>query len=253
MAAERNTYSIQVPDAAGSFLSYFHDNHTLQGLDSAMLIRWCCVVLVWMGVAFWHQRQNRAFHEYIRNTKTRTPISDRLSQLAYNRAFEILAIFFALILTLVFYDTRLLKDRQQLAETRSAVEKAQTQLAQTQAELAIKSAALEEATRLDSSTEETQSKLDAIKQRFEELFINYYYLQRCGLSKPEDFHIMNSALMYELTQLNAPAGIRQNILTAAKGTHDELYAQASCAPEETTPMQESVRQYLQSVIDTLPN
>ncbi|MGB1540474.1 MAG: hypothetical protein ACPG80_05890, partial [Rickettsiales bacterium] len=62
-----------------------------------------------------------------------------------------------------------------------------------------------------------------------------------------------SALTHELTLLNAPAGVRQKILSAAKGTHDELYASAPCDEKTVTSMQKNVAAYLDQVMENVPD
>lgn len=253
MPIERNEYTIQVPNVLGAFLEYFRSHHALEGMDMATFIRWGVVALVWVAIAFWHQQQNRTFHEYINNHKKRTPISDRLSQLAYNRAFEVLGVFFILTLVMVFYDTRIYKTEKDLAETQNLLADSNAQLGELHTALDTAIEERNEAMERTTLSEEAENKLDVLKRQYEELFINYYYLKRCGAIEPESFHLMNSALTHELTQLNAPAGIRKHILTAAKGTHDEMYASASCDSEEINPVKDKISIYLEEVVKNIPD
>lgn len=114
-------------------------------------------------------------------------------------------------------------------------------------------AELEEARELSGLPEDIEQSLDNIKRKYENLFVSYYYLKRCNAIEPRDFHLMNSGLIYELTELNAPAGVRKRILTAAKGTHDELYVEAPCTPEAIGPMQEEVSAYVANTVASLPD
>ncbi len=251
--ANGSGYSINLPPVFSNVIDYFKTHHAFDGLSMNVLIWWGILVAVWLMIAFWHQHQNKAFHEYIKNKKARTTLSDRLSQLAYTRSNEVIALFFLLIVIVIFYDTRVNQAENNVAEL--TAEQAELQLAATdlenqmvelQAELAV-------AQQLQNMPEGMELSMDAIKEKYEELFVSYYYLKRCGVIDKRDFHLMNAALIYELTELNAPAGIRKNILTAARGTHDELYAEASCDAETVGPMQEQIRSYVRTTMDQLPD
>ena len=86
--------------------------------------------------------------------------------------------------------------------------------------------------------------LNEIKSRFEGLFVNYQYLQRCGTLAEADYHILNSALMHELTSNNAPARLQYDILTAAQGTYEEIYARSECDEASVATIQEGFRAYM---------
>lgn len=253
MAVEKKEITMQVPQAVSGFVDYFQTQHSAQGLDAGTWLCWGIVITLALVIAFWHQHQNKAFHEYIRNKNQRTPLNDRLSQLAYNRSFEILALFFVLILSIVFYDTRVNSIENQLANARTETVALQEEMAAQQAQMALKDKEVQEAIRLSGMDETQQVQLDTLKQEFEGLFINYYMLKKCGLSTTQDFHIMNSALMYRLNTLNAPSGIRQNILDAANGSFQELYAEQECNSAELSTMQDSIRAYLHEVVENLPD
>lgn len=253
MAVEKKEITMQVPEAVSGFVHYFQTQHSAEGLDTGIWLRWGIVIILAIIIAFWHQHQNKAFHEYIRNKNKRTPISDRLSQLAYNRSFEILSLFFVLTLCVIFYDTRVNSLKNQLATATTEILAQQEEIAAQQAQLALKDTEIQDAVRLTVTTEEQQAQIDTLKQEFEGLFINYYLLKKCGLSTAQDFHIMNSALMYRLTSLNAPSAIRQSILDAASGSFEELYAEQECKKEELAITQENIRSYLSEVVENFPD
>lgn len=244
---------MQVPDAFGGIADYFAIHHSAAGLDASAWIRWGIIIALTVMVAFWHQHQNKAFHEYINNKNRRTSISDRLSQLAYNRSFEVITLCFLLILCVVFYDTRINSAENRILAARANVVAMEEEIAVYEEQMALKDQQVQEAIRLSGMDEAQQVELDTIKQEFEGLFINYYMLKKCNLGSRQDFHIMNSALMYRLNTLNAPSGIRQNILNAANGSFDELYTEQVCEGEELAAMQDEVRNYLRDVVENLPD
>lgn len=86
--------------------------------------------------------------------------------------------------------------------------------------------------------------LNAVKQRFEGLFVNYQYLRRCGELEADDYHILNSALMHELASNNAPARLQYDILTASNGTYEEIYARSECDAASVQSIQQNFRDYI---------
>lgn len=253
VAAEQKEITIKVPDSMGGFVNYFETHHSMDNLDTATWVRWGIIVLCALAVIFWHTRQNQSFHEYINNTKKRTAISDRLSQLAYNRSFEIFALFVVLIAGIIFYDTRINSQEQRLDILQEENLILQAEVGDYEQLMVLKEAKLQEALQLSGFDEAQQQELDRLKREFEGLFVNYYVLKKCNLNTTQDFHIMNSALMYRLNTLNAPSGIRQNILDAANGSYQELYSQQSCTDEKLTAMQDTIRTYLREVVENLPD
>ncbi len=232
-----------------AIIDHFRTNHAVTGIGDAVLIQWGGLVLIWLIIAYWHQHQNEVFHQYIRNANKRTPISDRLSQVAHSRAFEVPAIFFVFILTVLYYDTKLHK----IAETYKTNQQNLTLMEQEINTLEKALSETQEALKRHAPPESTELALDTLKQKYEELFINYYYLKRCNRILPRDFHLMSAALTHELSMLNAPLIIRKNILSAAKGTHDEMYASMECKEDIALPMQNKIAAYLQTVIQNLPD
>lgn len=251
MATPAQQHVVEVPSVIG----YFYDHHALSGMDQTTFIRWGAIAVIWLLAAIWHQHQNKAFHEYIRNTKARTKLNDRLSHLAYNRAFEVMGVFFILILTLIYYDTRVFKAESELAALRETSAATATELETAVNENATLRGYLDVAAdRITSGLDETKEEaLDDLKSRYENLFVSYYYLKRCNALSKTDFHLLNSSLIQELTDMNARAGVRKRILEAAQGTHDELYAEAPCSPEVIDPKKKEIEDYLRQVISTLPD
>lgn len=247
MSTAKREITFQLPDVAGNIIGYFEMYHAIEAIGAATWLRWAVVTALALAVAFWHQRQNKSFHAYIRDHRQRTPLNGRLSQLAYNRSFETLGLFFVLIATLLFYDTRLNAASQRLTSTETALADHEQQLTAYETLVAVQEAQLQASSRLHGADEQQQEALDMLKQEFEGLFINYYVLQKCNLGTAQDFHILHSALMYRLSDLSAPANIRQNILDAAHGSFTELYAEQDCKDEANMIIQGDMQDYLHNI------
>lgn len=95
-----------------------------------------------------------------------------------------------------------------------------------------------------SGLEENTEQINQLKANFESLFVTYQYLAKCGLAEEADYHLLNSALVHQMSSLNAPGRIQYDILTAAQGTYDEIYSRSTCDTPDISTMQEQFRNYL---------
>lgn len=90
-------------------------------------------------------------------------------------------------------------------------------------------------------------RLDEIKQRYESLFVNYLFLRRCGGAEATDYHVISSALLEELASLDGPSRMHADVLTAARGSYDEVYARIPCDPAKTQALAQQFRAYVDSL------
>lgn len=224
--------------------------HSIDGLDTAVWLRWGVALFLLMLLAFWHHQQNRHLARQRTQGKAHSAAIKPFSQAASSRAWQAIFLGLAILLTLVFYDTRI----QALENQRFAL---RTELADTQqvvdayeADIAITRVELDRALQLAGMDESQQGQLDALKTRYENLYTSFFVLQRCNMSAPHDFHIINSAMLGELQQLNAPAATWQNTMQAARGTHDELYATLECNSNEVAQMATNIRNALDAVTNS---
>ncbi len=81
----------------------------------------------------------------------------------------------------------------------------------------------------DSNAHDTNSITDNIKHRYEELMVNYFLMDKCGKASNQDYQIIMSVLQKEIADAHVPARLKDDILTAAKGSYDELYSHSDCA------------------------
>lgn len=78
-----------------------------------------------------------------------------------------------------------------------------------------------------------KSNVDALKTRYEDIFVSYMFLKKCGLSNPSDYQVISSALKQEMITLNAPSRLQYDILTASQGSYREVYAKNNCSKSDT--------------------
>lgn len=93
-----------------------------------------------------------------------------------------------------------------------------------------------------------QAMIDWLKQRYENWLITYYYLHKCGMADKADFDLIRLSLKQELAKLNTDTtSVEDNILLAANGSYNELYATASCDDERSKVTLSSYEAYMATV------
>lgn len=213
-------------------------------MEFSPMIRWISVGVIALLILIWHLTQNKKFAAHIKKQGGNDILSRRLLGLAFDRSLQLFFALGILLAVVVFFDQRLAAQQTKIIELTGEKDILTEQLtAQVASPQSL----------LYPGGEELQAKLDQIKEKFEPLFINYYYLKRCNLVSPNDFHLMNSALLYELSRIDGPSSARDTIIQAAKGSHDEMYAEAPCTKEATNPVKTNVDRYLQSVAANIQN
>lgn len=93
----------------------------------------------------------------------------------------------------------------------------------------------------------TNASIDKIKADFESLFVTYQFLHHCNLTQAYDYHLINSALAHEISSKNAPGRIQYDILTAAKGSYQEIYSRSACDTPEIQEMNQKFRSYIEQI------
>jgi hypothetical protein len=104
----------------------------------------------------------------------------------------------------------------------------------------------------EEMSSDKQSAMDSIKKRYETLLVNYLFLKKCGLINPQDYHAIISALAREMSSVNAPGRLEHDIMTAAKGSYDEMYAKSSCTDQETGQLHAQYNDYINAISQNLP-
>ncbi len=99
----------------------------------------------------------------------------------------------------------------------------------------------------ETDSADFQAKSDMLKKRYEELLVSYFVLKKCALANATDYHIILSALGHEMASLNAPGRMQYDIINAAKGAYNELYAKNECDEKITTTLSGEFRGYIKAL------
>ena len=100
----------------------------------------------------------------------------------------------------------------------------------------------------ETLSSDRQAKIDELKKRYEEVLVSYFVLRNCGLTSPTDYHVINSALSQEMASVNAPGRLQFDILTAAKGSYNELYAGNTCDAHIADTLLTQYKSYIDAMI-----
>jgi hypothetical protein len=104
----------------------------------------------------------------------------------------------------------------------------------------------------EEMSSDKQSAMDSIKKRYEVLLVNYLFLKKCGLINPQDYHAIISSLAREMSSVNAPGRLEHDIMTAAKGSYDEMYAKSNCNDQNTSQLHAQYSNYINAISQNLP-
>ncbi len=96
-------------------------------------------------------------------------------------------------------------------------------------------------------TPDVEQKLDALKKQYEDVLVLQFFLAKCGKSTVQDYHTINSNLSQDMATLNAPGRLQYDIMTAAKGSYDAIYASSSCEGEQAEASEKAFRTYIEQL------
>jgi len=97
-----------------------------------------------------------------------------------------------------------------------------------------------------------QSSLDDIKKRYEDIMVIHLFLKKCDRVKPEDLSIITNAMAQETTAADAPEKFEDDIMIAARGSYNEIYAKSPCTSKGVDVLNTQYNNYLKILTDTFP-
>ncbi len=214
----------------------------------------------------WHGMENEQLRHNLLQEQVDPGWIRRLTRFAWLRTAQIVLILGSAIILINTYeqnarqtDTSIIDLQHQLAETTALLKDAQSELIArnatpvapeeppaTHADAPI-AQGIEAVFGVPSGENVQQKAFDSLKRRYEGLLVSYKFLKKCKQTKPEDFHIINSAMMQEIASVNAPGRLQYDILTAANGSYTEIYAASRCDQAGTKSLAENFRKYIDNL------
>lgn len=225
-----------------------------------------CVLLAltWLACIAWHSIENRGIKQDLTERKLPPGVIQKIMSVCWARSIQLWIVVTATIAFIIVYQYQLThKDRllnttqkalstqtQLLAKTQTTLQELHQTASSKTAEIAVSQASEDVAAMFNTQGDpSTNNVLNTMKQRYEELFINYYFMLRCNNASKTDYHILTSALMREMASVNAPSRLQHDIMTAAKGSYTELYAESPCSGTQTEALATQYRAYVNALAE----
>lgn len=104
---------------------------------------------------------------------------------------------------------------------------------------------------VNNNIADSRVQIDNIKMRYEGLLVIHFFLRRCEKADDSDYDLIFRALQKEAAPLNAPERLQYDVLTAAKGTYEELYSKTNCTESNVDSTYAQYKNYLKSLAEAL--
>jgi hypothetical protein len=100
--------------------------------------------------------------------------------------------------------------------------------------------------------EETrQYQLDRLKRRYEEILINAMILKKCGLARGDEMAVISGNYLKELASIDPQVDMYPQILSAASGSYEALYAEVECTEESILQLLTDYQQFMEAMRSSL--
>jgi|GEM_PF-6405402 len=96
------------------------------------------------------------------------------------------------------------------------------------------------------STTETQ--LDAVKERYEDVFVSYLYLKRCEKADDADYPAIVQAFQDEASAFDYDPSLFQSVYDAAEGSYSAIYRDSKCDDATLLPVLERFKIWLDETV-----
>ncbi len=218
---------------------------------------------IFLCVLAWHLMENRLLRKHLKIENAEDKWLYRLMRMAWSRTVQTSLALSAIVVVLYAYEDKLSLLRISDAHMQQAYSECSTALQEAQKRISDQEATLDQnlekrsadtdpnsigSVFINDANGEEKKKSEEIKRRYEELLVSYMYLKKCAMSKPEDFHIIRSALAREMASINAPGRLQHDILTAAQGSYKEIYVRTPCSQEGVSALRDNFRKYIDSIL-----
>ncbi len=219
-------------------------------LGDITLLKWAvlfCAFVLMLVLLYGENRKARLHREILAQS-----IPSWLASLAIKRGWYIVVFFAIYILTIVSYDIKIHKLHLQMPtmernpsqdRTMSATTNPSSQASPATQALqeiphqkdpenpATQSAVVglfENITTFSEENAQSQSHMDRLKQKYEQLLVTYYILEKCTYASVEQFQSIQDLILNDLRTSGGEVEILTKIVDASKGLYDEMYSRTDC-------------------------
>lgn len=215
----------------------------LATLPLGVIVKWLLLFFPLVSLGIWHYFQDKGYEYLARNPSPRT--FEALHRLARMRSYQVIAVWLIAFTFIAVADVSHRMDIQ--TSERAAPLQTQTEPATTAGQVPAATTPALTATQTapqpatpEQTVENSEEKLDTLKQRYEDLLISFFLLDRCGKTAPQDIELINNFMTKELDAAGATASLREGVFSAAQGSYESVYADTPCQPKFIDP---TLKQY----------
>lgn len=216
-----------------------HNLAFLQSVPGILWVKWACLVCILAAMLVWHvldyaHTRKRIFAQQ----KNKSLLTDYLLKKSFARSVQLLILAVFLVFSVGWYDVRLLRAHMHIADMPKPNEL--PLFAQQQPPVApdvdappalpadVTESLFSPGEGKTPDEMEYSTSLDHLKARYEELIVTFLYLRECGMATDKDYATIMSMLAHEMRSLEASPKMQENILSAAKGSYEEIYRGSPC-------------------------
>ncbi len=217
----------------------------LQTLNSIDSVKWVSLTIAFLLLGAWFFVQNKHF-DYRSGSPSR---SDYITLLRAARIRStviniLLWTFFAGFFAYEFMESQPGSGSNPVA--RAAVEPVVEQLAPEVSPIRVEripaaDTAVGEASFL---SENPETALDALKERYEDVFVSYLYLKRCEKAGDADYPVIVQAFQDEVKNMQYDPSLFQSVYDAAEGSYSAIYRDSKCDDATLLPVLERFKTWL---------
>ena len=99
----------------------------------------------------------------------------------------------------------------------------------------------------EKNQSDPQSTMDDIKKRYEDILVIHLFLKKCKKIQPDDFNIISYAMSQEMAGVQAPEKLHADIMSAAQGAYNEIYAKSSCDSGGVIELNKQYNNYIKTL------
>ena len=213
--------------------SLFGDlKHALAGQAPGDFLAWGAMLLPFILMIVIMRKQHRRLAPLL--SEPSEELQHTLFEMARGRGWVLCFLWAALTLTIISYGLKFPTRYQDGGEA----EKSQIAPAAVTASAAdVVSGSPEAAAVLAQVPAMAREALiDRIQAFYEDAFISYYYLNKCGVAKKDDNETLYRAMLAELAPQKAEEAAKK-VIDAAQGSFEVIYSQSPCDESYLTPVQ----------------
>lgn len=214
-------------------------------------------VLGWC--VYWHRKENAALIKHWLDTQETTE-AKTLSKFAWGRSFQLFAAVGTLVVAVLLFGWKIDALRKQIEDYHAAQILPSAPVIANQPpeerkplpDAIANPVVLVQPSIVDIFTPSLSpgdklAVIDNLKQQYENTIVLYFIMARCEFTLATDYDWIMASLRKDMRAANAPAELQTQILNAAKGSYQELYAYNKCATPEIQKLASQFREYINSL------